>query len=135
MGKIGYGYGSEWQLLRYLGYHRDFLNNQILLITGGDRIAWLDFGFTLTNKPLKQDKEWIGLDFIEDPVVQGQWHAFWPQSGTAQNWDAVGALDIQGRQEWLLVEANAHLGEVKSTCGARNPNSLDKIKSLSLSYG
>ena len=29
MGKIGYTYGSEWHLLRYLGYHRNELNRQI----------------------------------------------------------------------------------------------------------
>ena len=29
MGTIGYTYGSEWQLLRLSGYHRDHLNKRI----------------------------------------------------------------------------------------------------------
>ena len=78
MGKIGYGYGSEWHLLRYLGYHRTYLNKHILRLTGGERIEWLDFRFSRQNVPLQRDHEWTGVAFIEDPAVQRQWRAFWP---------------------------------------------------------
>ena len=30
MGKIGFGYGSEWHLLNWLGYHRDELNELVI---------------------------------------------------------------------------------------------------------
>ena len=43
MADIGYGYGSEWHLLRFLGYHRNALDSPILRATGGQEIEWLDF--------------------------------------------------------------------------------------------
>jgi hypothetical protein len=41
-GEMGMGYGSECHVLRYLG--RPF-DDQVLRVTGGDRLGWLDFGF------------------------------------------------------------------------------------------
>jgi len=72
MGKIGYGYGSEWHLLRYLGYHRKFFSEQILQLIGGQRLEWLDFNFSKVNDTLKRDRELVGLEFIDDPNIQRQ---------------------------------------------------------------
>jgi hypothetical protein len=127
MGKIGHGYGSEWHLLRYLGYHREYLTKQIYERTGGQSLAWLDFRFLPLNKSKKHDGEHIGVSFLGDTHVREAWRSFWPQSGNSQNWDAVGKVDFNGQQEWLLVEAKAHLGELKSNCGASNLNSIDRI--------
>ena len=127
MGKIGHGYGSEWHLLRYLGYHRQYLTNQVLELTGGQSLTWLDFRFLKPNKSGKHDGEHIGLSFVKDPQVDESWRAFWPQSGNSQNWDAVGILRYQDHDEWLLVEAKAHLRELKSSCQATNQNSIEKI--------
>ncbi|MCI5138946.1 MAG: hypothetical protein D3922_11160 [Candidatus Electrothrix sp. AR1] len=129
MGKIGYGYGSEWHLLRYLGYHRTYLSKKILEITGGDSIDWLDFNFSNTNKPLQDDKELCGLDFIKNKDVQEQWKGFWPQRGTGQNWDAVGNIFYENKNQHdrLLIEAKGHLGEIESSCGAKSQRSKDKI--------
>ena len=47
MGHLGYGYGSEFQLLRFMGRHRNFLDDEIkkqINIVGD--IKWLDFEFT-----------------------------------------------------------------------------------------
>ena len=129
MGKIGHGYGSEWHLLRHLGYHREYLSLKTLEVTGGNSIAWLDFAFSKENAPLKDDKELSGLEFIKDAQVQEKWKSFWPQTGNAQNWDAVGKIHFDDRDEWLLVEAKAHIGETKSTCSAANPVSVQKIRS------
>ena len=52
MGTIGYGYGSEWHLLRYLGYHRHYLSQEILNMIGGEILQWLDFKFSPANVPL-----------------------------------------------------------------------------------
>jgi hypothetical protein len=130
MGKIGYGYGSEWHLLRYLGRHRDTLNQQIINSIGGDEISWLDFNFSNENKNCLRDSEWNGLDFITDRDVLRSWHAFWPTSGRAQNWDAVGKIKMtDGTEEWLLVEAKAHTHELKGNgCGASNARSIEKIE-------
>jgi hypothetical protein len=118
MGKIGHGYGSEWHLLRHLGYHRQYLNAKILNITGGEVIEWLDFRFTHQNKPLAHDHELEGIEFVPSPAVQQQWRGYWPQTGSPPNWDAVGKLKHGQDEAWLLVEAKAYGGELKSTCSA-----------------
>jgi hypothetical protein len=127
MGKIGYGYGSEWHLLRFLGYHRQYLSKQVLNITGGKDISWLDFRFSKKYAFLNHDRELVGLEFIKDPEVTKKWGEFWPQTGTSQNWDAVGKIEYGDHSEWLLVEAKAHGDEVRSSCGAVNPKSIEKI--------
>ena len=111
MGTIGYGYGSEWHLLRYLGYHRKLLTQKTLELTGGNSIEWLDFKFANHHVPLKEDREFVGLEFLSDDAVLERWRSFWPQSGNAQNWDAVGKIDYGDRTEWVLVEAKPILGK------------------------
>ena len=128
MGKIGRGYGSEWHLLRYLGYHRGLLEEEILKKTGGDQVTWLDFKFSNKNEPLKRDKEWKGVEFL-DKKIQKKWRAWWPQTGNAQNWDAVGELYFGDSKEWLLVEAKAHINEIKNGCGAKQEGGRDRIVS------
>jgi hypothetical protein len=127
MGKIGHGYGSEWHLLRHLGYHREYLSKKTLSLTGGISIEWLDFNFSEENAPLRDDRELLGFEFINDTQVQEKWKSFWPQTGNAQNWDAVGKIHFDNHDEWLLVEAKGHVGEIKSNCGATNPTSKQKI--------
>ena len=128
MGTIGYGYGSEWHLLRYLGYHRGLLTKQVQTLINGEKIDWLDFDFTHKNEACLRDREWDGLDFIEKPDVQRQWHAFWPTTGRSQNWDAVAKIAHSGSEEWLLVEAKGHIGELKSECKASSKRSKEKIR-------
>ncbi len=128
MGRIGCGYGSEWHLLRYLGYHRKELSDRIIEMTGGESIRWLDFGYHQTDDRFNFDKELVGLEFISDPDARGHWKAFWPAHGNSQNWDAVGEITYKDQQrEWLLVEAKAHVKEIESHCGASNEKSLAKI--------
>lgn len=128
MGKIGYGYGSEWHLLRYLGYHRAYFSDLILSRIGGQSLSWHDFRFLPPNRSNKHDGEHIGLDFLENAQADAAWRSFWPQSGNAHNWDAVGEVWVNGQREWLLVEAKAHLGELKSSCGACSHKSLSMIR-------
>jgi len=118
MGRIGYGYGSEWHLLRQLGYHRTYLSQKVREVVGAQRVEWLDFVFSRENVPLRDDREFVGLEFIQDDQVQARWKSFWPQTGNAQNWDAVGRIYFGNTTEWSLVEAKGHIGEVESKCGA-----------------
>ncbi len=53
---------------------------------------------------------------------------FWPQTGNVHNWDAVGILTRNGAHEWLLVEAKAHLHEMRSSCTAKPKGGLDQIR-------
>ena len=129
MGKIGHGYGSEWHLLRFLGYHRDAFSRQVRAEIGSEELSWLDFKFSHKNKACGRDTEYNGLDFITDPDVLRNWYAFWPKSGRAQNWDAVGKIKHGGGEEWLLVEAKAHTREIKGNgCGATSARSIEKIE-------
>lgn len=134
MGKIGCGYGSEWHLLRYLGRHRQRLDRAIISEIGTlGRIEWLDFGFDQKKRKKKwYDAELEGLEFLAGPeyaAVRAAWKKFWPQSGTSQNWDAVGwFLANDGNRGLLLVEAKAHTGELESDCGAENTESVRRIK-------
>jgi len=127
MGRIGFGYGSEWHLLRHLGYHREYLSLKTLNITGGNSIEWLDSNFSPRNEPLQDDKEFIGLEFIQNEQVKEKWRLFWAQRGNSQNWDAVGKIHFDNQDEWLLVEAKGYIGELNSSCGAENLESKRSI--------
>jgi hypothetical protein len=126
MAQMGIGYGSEFHLLRYLGYHRHELNRAVEGQTGGHVIDWLDFAFGTQGKP---DGEWKGVDFLESASdVKSAWLNFWPQTGNVPNWDAVGRLELHSGIEYLLIEAKAHVEELQSTCGANERGGLDKIR-------
>ena len=127
MSKIGCGYGSEWHLLRYLGYHRALLPQKVSEALGAESVVWLDFPFSENGMPLQDDREFKGLEFLTDARILEKWTYFWPQSGNAQNWDAVGRAIVEGKEAWVLVEAKAHAEEVKSRCGATSPRSRAQI--------
>ena len=133
MANIGYGYGSEWHLLRYLGRHRCLLNQKIERKTGGKVIAWLDFPFNRRwnrcDPRDKPDAEWKGLDFLPNGSAARERYAeFWPQRGNVPNWDAVGRLRTDAGDEWLLVEAKAHVSEMKQATSAKERGGLPKIR-------
>ncbi len=137
MGRIGYGYGSEWHLLRYLGYHREYLSQKVLEIVSGDVLKWSDFKFSDENAPLKDDREFVGLEFAEKNI-QIMWKSFWPQAGNVQNWDAIGQIYFGNECEWLLVEAKGHIGEINSSCGAINTSKqkiCSALKKTSNAFG
>lgn len=117
MSKIGHGYGSEWHLLRYMGRHRDLLDERILRLLRADSVSWLDFPFRTRGDG--HDDEWTGIDFVGRKSLQAKWGQFWPQTGNVQNWDAVACVKSRAGSDWLLVEAKSHLGEIKTDCSAK----------------
>ena len=118
MGKMGNGYGSEFHLLRYMGRHRHRLDALVLDLVKAATIDWLDFGFD--NSTPSKDAELKGLSFLEDNrEIENAWEKFWPTGRGIHNWDAVAKLGFgSAGKEWLLVEAKAHLEEMKSSCMA-----------------
>ena len=127
MSKIVCGYGSQWHLLRFLGYHRDYLNSLIKSATGAHTVKWLDFPFN-TNAAYF-DSEWKAVDFLpENHPARSAWLRYWPQNGNPQNWDAVAVLHYKNSFEWLLVEAKAHIGELISHCQAEEDGGLPMIR-------
>lgn len=140
MSRMEYGYGSEWHMLHWLGYHRNELNAVIenaiangkaeasltarrMLVSATDKsqITWLDMPWSGKPDDRMQNLDWQGVQFIDDASVQGAWGNFWPKSGGAQSWDAIGLRSTPEGHEWLLVEAKAHVGEMVSACKATHP--------------
>jgi hypothetical protein len=134
MAKIGYGYGSECHLLRWMGRHRKAFDKTMLNTVGTSsnekEIEWLDFGF---SKEVRKwfDAELKGLEFIDNKDIVSDWRNKWPTTGEQPNWDAVGLLtstkDSIDEQEIVLVEAKAHTREVHSHCQAESLVSIKKI--------
>lgn len=129
MGKIGYGYGSECHLLRWMGRHRHAFDAKVMESVRAENgtIHWLDFAFD--SKELWPDSEPIGLRGLQlDPKIVELWSGYWPQSGNTMNWDSVGWLHRPNQSpELLLVEAKAHTGELFSDCSARSSESITMI--------
>ena len=119
--RIGHGYGSEWHLLRYLGRHRTLLGDKVRRATGASAIQWMDFHFK--DDPPWWDGERADLDFLDlfddRDRVRSAWLDYWPHTGEMQNWDAVGILDFPKERRVLLVEAKAHVSELRSDCRAK----------------
>lgn len=125
---MGFGYGSEFHLLRWLGRHRNEFDRRVKETMNLDNVFWLDFKFN--SKDEIPDKEIIGLEFLDEnkyPALFASWRKEWPQTGNSMNWDLVGYTEIHGKKTWILVEAKAHLSELKQSCKAKN-ESLKKIQ-------
>ncbi len=122
MAHIGYGYGSEFHLLRYMGRYRNEFNRLVATAIQGEVESWLDFQHggkfgkvPKTNKGLNlPDRELKGLEFLDHhnyAETIKAWKNFWPTTGSQPNWDAVGRVQVKCQSQWLLVEAKAHIGE------------------------
>jgi len=97
--EIGMGYGSECHLLRYLGRHRELLDEKVREAVGAEAIRWLDFHFDRRRK--WHDGERKALDFLEhNSPIQQSWSEFWPQRGEPPNWDAVAKITVADLDEW-----------------------------------
>jgi hypothetical protein len=121
MSKIGFGYGSEWHMLRYLGYHRHYLTEKIISEVPqlqGFKLIWKDEIFTKSNNLFEWENEFKGIDIYNSKSLNDEWIKYWPQTGNVQNWDAVAEITGKDTDEYIFVEAKAHLGEIQSSCGA-----------------
>ena len=122
MAEMGLGYGSEYQLLRFLGHHREDLDMMIQNATGqyGD-VKWLDFPYD--DERLSGDGEWKGIDCFKKlknySEIEERWKKFWPQRGNAMNWDGIFTIG----DTWFFVEAKAHEGESYQKCSASSETS------------
>lgn len=125
MAQIGYGYGSEWQLLRFLGHHRDALNNAISEQTGikGD-FHWLDFGFADWTKSISGDEEIKGISFLKELIkndalyqkIETEYKSY--EIGNIDNWQSWDAILVVNNKvnnkDIYLIEAKAHIRELSS---------------------
>lgn len=124
MAEMGYGYGSEFQLLRYLGHHRNELNETIKKqVKGIDEIHWLDFPHDANRISL--DGEYKGISFLSAELketIKNDWKIYW--TGNTQNWDGIFLSD----EKIYIVEAKAHLGELKSSFDSSDLENRKKIE-------
>ena len=128
MAPIGYGYGSECHLLRWIGRHRNLFDQRVSAAVAKpcSTINWMDFKFN--EGKLWPDSELRGLEFLYDrPNLKAKWQEFWPTGRGIHNWDAVGWIGEEPYSELLLLEAKAYVGELESTCGATDFDSIQKI--------
>ena len=128
MAEMGLGYGSEYQLLRFLGHHRFELENEIKKQTSIEgSLTWFDF--PKDKGRLSLDKEYKGIEFLKDLVnyktIEENWKDYWP--GDNQNWDGIILNINQTSWQYILVEAKAHLEELVSDTDAKKEQSIAKI--------
>ena len=133
MAQIGHGYGSEWQLLRMLGHHRDYffkeLRRQIHLPQDAE-IHWLDYGFDESGTTVSGDKEYKKREFFEaipeifTPEVLSDLKKDKFGTKLNQNWDGIFWVE----KTVYLVEAKAHVKEIFSDIKSDNKNSLSIIE-------
>lgn len=117
---LALGYGSKYQLLRMLGWHREEFNE---IIADGDsaNITWKDFKFNGS-----EDHELMNAEFL-DKETESDWENIWPtnEGKNGLNWDAVGTDD----KTWYLIEAKARLVEFGSAKegGGKKQENQDKV--------
>lgn len=120
MAEIGLGFGSEYQLLRYLGHHRNELYKTIRKNTRlKGELIWLDF--PKDKNKLSLDGEYKGVEFLRTEIepftfkeLQDNWKKYWSTDGNQPNWDGVIIHKNGDDKEWIIVEAKAHLKEIES---------------------
>ena len=117
MADIGYCYGSEYQMMRFLAHHKNYLENIIKANTPlKGPYKWMDYPYDQNR--LSFDGEHVGINFFENFIefneIKQKWRQFWPQTGTAQNWDAIFLED----KKVVLIEAKAHIEEIRQSCDA-----------------
>ena len=115
MAQIGFGYGSEFQLLRFLGHHRLEFESIIAGVIGPGVFNWEDFDFADPKSVISGDKELMGLSFLERlypvqyPAVKAEYEKYKIYHRDAwQNWDAI----FTHNGTLYLVEAKAHISEL-----------------------
>ena len=128
MAQIGYGYGSEFQLLRFLGHHRHEFEEIISKQIGEGVFEWEDFEFANPKNVISEDKEITGLDFLKR-LYPSQYESIeaeykkYIRKKAWQNWDAV----FTQNGTLFLVEAKAHISELSSGKEEHGDSSKESI--------
>jgi len=91
-----------------------------LSLSSGSKIEWVS--------PVRQKfTEYRDADFLKavsHPELIEKLKAFWPKNGP--QWDALG---VASDGTVILVEAKAHIAEVLTNSGAKDPGSINMIES------
>ena len=130
MAQMGYGYGSEYQLLRFLGHHRRELEEIISKEIGEGSFEWEDFEYANPLSVISGDKELMGLSFLERlypsqyQSIKAEYESYGINNrNTWQNWDAI----FIHNETLYLVEAKAHINELSSGNDEHGDKSKEEI--------
>ena len=114
--------GSRKWLQMLVNCCPELLEEQILckLNSFASEIDWLS--------PLRSDDyaEYYDKDFVDKLGVclnRKPLESFWPKSGP--RWDGLGVTD---GSQYLMVEAKAHVGELRSSMSAKGDSSISRIQ-------
>ncbi|MBR6251808.1 MAG: hypothetical protein IKR17_11530 [Bacteroidales bacterium] len=129
--QIGYCYGSEWYLMRYMARHRKYLESLIdkkLGSLGG--FDWLDFEYDESNQILTGDKELSGLGWLKQCVVDSKYrlanlHYYKYGINNPDEWQFWDAVFVRNDVVYL-VEAKSYAEEFESNRehGGRSRNAI-----------
>lgn len=127
MAQIGHGYGSEYQLLRFLGHHRNLLESSIRKeenISPKKPFNWLDFRFAKSSKSISGDREITGIRFLKNIKqfnLKEEKFKEYPKGFEArQSWDSILIVN----DTLYFIEAKAHKNELKGGCHAKNTSGI-----------
>jgi hypothetical protein len=107
---------NEYKLIFYREILREMPHLNLNCI---DQLEWLS--------PLEKDKyveysDGVFIDKLQVKLKHESLAGFWPNGGPV--WDGLAKID---KKDILLIEAKSHIGELRSTLRANDPDSLRKI--------
>jgi len=117
--------GSQHWLQELVNRSPELLNESLkprLGLSRNDTIAWLS---PQESDDYAEYRDGDVQELLSIRLENRHLHTFWPSGGP--QWDALGKTT---RGDILLVEAKAHVGELKSTCKASSPSMTLIQKSL-----
>ncbi|MEI7667966.1 MAG: hypothetical protein WCI62_03135 [Erysipelotrichaceae bacterium] len=126
--KMGYGYGSEFQLLRFMGRYRNAFELSLLKALGlaqCTKLNWLDHQFNPQDHHL--DLGLSNADFLSQKH-QEAWLSLWPTNDL--NWDGVAKFSHNGKECLILLNAKAYAKDlsIQDKCASKDPLSLNQLK-------
>ena len=120
--------GSRYCLQQFLEKEPDLLGDRILSACpelcslGGRRIHWLSPLARANYLEYRDDF----LAALSLQAYESRLRGFWPANGP--QWDGLATVEVAAGRAVLLIEAKAHPAEVRSSCSAKDPQSLTAIR-------
>lgn len=115
--------GSKKWIQKLVSEKPEFLRSCILeklKLPESERIRWLS---PLKNDEYAEYSDQESLDLLGVSLEKRPLADFWPENGP--QWDALGKSDSG---KLFLVEAKSHIGELSSSIGAKDENSVRRIR-------
>ncbi len=99
-----------------------FLNDPINSFLGNDNTKQIEWLSPLEDDDYAEYRDQAFLDHLGINLIHTKLSDFWPTKGP--QWDALGKI---GDEAFFLIEAKAHVTELKSSLAATSPTSISLI--------